>query len=75
MNMTTKELRKAAFAVTFGATMGRYFGKLANGVVSGFIEVTNKRLLDAIKKAESNEKPCDDVGDAKNDSNKENEDC
>ena len=38
MNWTTKEIRKAAFAVGVGFTVGKNVGDILNGAIEGAIE-------------------------------------
>lgn len=45
ISLDTKDLRKAAFAVGIGLTVGKYVGTGVNGAIQGCIEYFHKELM------------------------------
>lgn len=44
LNLNTADLRKAAFAIGFGLTVGKFVGACVNGAIQGCIEYAHKNL-------------------------------
>ena len=43
---TTKDFRKAAFAVGFGLTLGKYFGGIVDNIAEAIIKTTLKKAAE-----------------------------